>query len=79
METQLEEQQLVARPAFKDHYDNFIGGEWKAPLKGEYFESISPIDGHAFTKVPRSGKEDIELAIDAADKAFATWSRSSPT
>ena len=31
MATQLEEQHLVARPAFKDHYDNFIGGEWKAP------------------------------------------------
>ncbi|TWJ04849.1 aldehyde dehydrogenase [Mucilaginibacter frigoritolerans] len=79
METQLEEQQLVARPAFKDHYDNFIGGEWKAPIKGGYFESISPIDGKSFTKVPRSGKEDVELALDAAHKAFATWSHSSPT
>lgn len=79
METQLVEQHLVARPAFKDHYDNFIGGEWKAPIKGQYFENISPIDGQSFTKIPRSGKEDIDLALDAAHKAFATWSRTSPT
>ena len=64
METLLETEKLVARPSFKDHYDNFIGGEWKSPVKGEYFDSISPIDGQAFTKVPRSGKEDIELALD---------------
>jgi aldehyde dehydrogenase len=79
METQLAEQHLVSRPAFKDHYDNFIGGEWRAPIKGQYFENISPIDGQSFTKIPRSGKEDIDLALDAAHKAFATWSRTSPT
>ena len=79
METELATQQLVSRPAFKDHYDNFIGGEWIAPVKGQYFESISPIDGKSFTNVPRSGKEDIELALDAAHKAFVTWSRTSVT
>ena len=78
MATQLAEQQLVASPAFKDHYDNFIGGEWKAPLTGKYFENISPIDGKAFIKIARSGKEDVELALDAAHKAFKTWSRTSP-
>lgn len=77
METLAEVQHLVDRPSFKDHYDNFIGGEWKAPVKGEYFDSISPIDGQSFTKVPRSGKEDIELALEAAHKAFATWSHTS--
>src|SRR3569623_1282129 len=79
METQLAEQHLVARPSFKDHYDNFIGGEWRTPVYGQYFDNISPVDGHAFTKVPRSTKEDIELALDAAHEAFKTWSHSSPT
>src|SRR3984885_7440065 len=78
METLLETEYLVARPKFKDRYDNFIGGEWIGPVKGEYFASISPIDGQPFTSVPRSGKEDIELALDAANKAFKTWSRTSP-
>src|SRR3569623_271424 len=79
METQLAEQHLVARPSLKDHYDNFIGGEWRTPVNGQYFDNISPVDGHAFTKVQRSTKEDIELALDAAQEAINTWSHSSPT
>ena len=27
---------------YRDKYDNFIGGEWVAPLNGEYFENPSP-------------------------------------
>lgn len=64
---------------FKAQYENFIGGEWVAPVKGEYFENISPVDGKVFTKVPRSSAEDIELALDAAHKAKAQWNSSSST
>ncbi len=67
------------RPTFKDHYDNFIGGKFVAPVNGEYFDNISPIDGKVFTKAARSGKEDIELALDAAHEAFKTWSKTSAT
>ena len=67
----------VTRPTFKAHYDNFIGGQFVAPVKGEYFDNISPIDGKAFTKAARSSKEDIELALDAAHTAFLTWSKTS--
>jgi aldehyde dehydrogenase len=42
---------LVARPQFKNHYDNFIGGKWVAPVKGQYFDNPSPIDGKVFTKI----------------------------
>lgn len=70
---------LVSRPSFKVKYDNYIGGEWVAPVNGEYFDNITPIDGSAFTKVARSGAPDIELALDAAHKAFKTWSKTSPT
>ncbi|HHP4691439.1 aldehyde dehydrogenase family protein [Acinetobacter baumannii] len=64
---------------FKSQYENFIGGEWVAPLKGEYFDNVSPVDGKAFTRIPRSSAEDIELALDAAHKAKASWNKSSPT
>ena len=47
-------------PKFKPHYDNFIGGKFVAPVGGEYFENISPIDGKAFTTAARSGKEDVD-------------------
>jgi aldehyde dehydrogenase len=69
----------MKRPEFKSHYDNFIGGKFVAPVNGEYFDNISPIDGKVFTKAARSGKEDIELALDAAHDAFKTWSKTSVT
>lgn len=64
---------------FKAQYENFIGGEWVAPVKGEYFDNISPVDGKVFTKVPRSSAEDIELALDAAHKAKISWNKASAT
>ncbi|GAA0684382.1 aldehyde dehydrogenase [Marinobacterium maritimum] len=60
-------------------YGNFIGGEWKAPVKGEYFQNISPVTGEAFCEIPRSTAEDIELALDAAHAAKDAWGRTSVT
>lgn len=77
--TQLIMENLLKRPTFKPHYDNYIGGKFVPPVKGVYFDNISPIDGKVFTKAARSGKEDIDLALDAAHEAFKTWSKSSPT
>ncbi|SFT34526.1 aldehyde dehydrogenase [Lishizhenia tianjinensis] len=61
---------------FKQKYDNYINGAWTAPTNGIYFDNISPINGKAFTQAARSTKEDIDLALDAAEKAFVTWSKS---
>jgi len=68
---------IAKKPVFKARYDNFIGGKFVPPVKGEYFDNISPIDGKVFTQAARSTKEDIDLALDAAHLAFPTWSRSS--
>lgn len=70
---------IAQRPSFKDKYDNFIGGKFVPPIKGEYFDNISPIDGKPFTKAARSTKEDIDAAVDAATEAFKTWSKTSAT
>lgn len=70
---------LAQRPDFKSHYDNFIGGKFVAPVSGEYFDNVSPIDGKVFTKAARSYKEDIELALDAAHAAFPGWSKTAVT
>ena len=67
------------KPTFKAKYDNFIDGKFVPPVKGEYFDNVSPVDGKVFTKAARSGKEDIENALDAAHRAFKTWSKSSAT
>ena len=57
---------VLQKPKFKNQYENFIGGKWTSPVKGEYFENTSPVDGKSFTKIPRSTAEDIEKAIDVA-------------
>lgn len=72
-------EQQIKKPAFKAHYDNFIGGKFVPPVKGVYFDNISPVDGQVFTKAARSSKEDVELALDAAQEAFKTWGKSSAT
>lgn len=66
-------------PKFKEKYDNYIGGKFVAPVQGKYFDSVTPINGKAFTKAAHSTEEDLLLAIDAADKAFETWSKTSAT
>ncbi len=73
------EKEMLQKPKFKNQYENYIGGKWVAPVKGEYFENISPVDGKSFTKIPRSTSEDIEKAIDAAWEAAPSWNNSSAT
>src|SRR5476651_325427 len=58
-------------------YDNFIGGEWVAPVKGEYYSNLTPITGEALCEVASSSKEDVELALDAAHDAKAAWGKRS--
>lgn len=64
---------------FKPQYENFIGGEWVSPAKGEYFDNISPVNGKAFCKIPRSTDVDVEKALDAAHAAKEAWGRTSAT
>ncbi|HKK89725.1 MAG TPA: aldehyde dehydrogenase family protein, partial [Saprospiraceae bacterium] len=66
----------IARPEFKAQYENYIGGEWVAPARGEYFDNTSPVDGQSFTRIPRSTEEDIEKAVDAAWAAAPEWNNS---
>jgi len=64
---------------FKEKYDNFIGGEWVAPVKGQYFDNKTPVTGQVFTQAARSTVEDIELALDAAHAAKDAWGKTSTT
>ncbi|MGJ8736505.1 aldehyde dehydrogenase family protein [Zobellia laminariae] len=79
MSTQTVEHNLLQKPKFKDQYENYIGGKWVAPVKGEYFDNLSPVDGKVYTKIARSTAADIELAIDAAWEAAPEWNTSSAT
>jgi len=60
---------------FKPRYDNFINGKWVAPVRGQYFDNVTPVTGQVFCQVARSTEEDINLALDAAHAAADGWAR----
>ena len=67
------------KPNFEEKYGNFIGGKFVAPKGGQYFENTSPTNNQLIAKYPRSQKEDVDMAIDAAHEAFASWGKTSAT
>src|SRR6202795_1848482 len=76
---------IYARPgaegslmSFEPRYDNYIGGQWVAPVQGRYFENASPVTGEVFCEVARSEEPDIERALDAAHAAAPAWGKTSP-
>ncbi|MEN9485291.1 aldehyde dehydrogenase [Sphaerotilus montanus] len=68
-----------AKVQYKARYDNFIGGEWVAPVAGQYFDVITPISGQVYTQAARSTEADVELALDAAHAAKAGWAATPPS
>ncbi len=62
---------------FKDRYENFVGGQWVAPLEGKYFDNVSPVTGEAFCEMPRSTAADLKIALDAAHGAAEAWGKTS--
>lgn len=59
---------------------NFIDGEHCQSLSGATFEVVSPAIGNVHAAASRSGEADIEVAVNAASRAFksACWSRLAP-
>lgn len=55
-------------------YKNFIAGEWVEPATGDYFENRNPADTTELIGLwPRSGREDVERAVDSAWRGFEVW------
>ena len=61
----------------KSRYDNWINGQFRAPVKGQYFSNPTPITGQHLCDVARSTAEDVELALDAAHAAAPAWGKTS--
>ena len=64
-----------AKVEFKARYENWIGGKWVPPVKGQYFENVTPVTGKQFTEAALGTPEDIELALDAAHQAAPGWGK----
>jgi len=50
----------------------FIDGEWVESTSREYFESFDPYTAKAWTLVPRGNADDVDRAVQAAERAFTT-------
>ncbi|CAO3361796.1 aldehyde dehydrogenase family protein [Azospirillum melinis] len=70
---------LQKQIALRPRYDNYIGGQWVAPVDGQYFTNLTPITGKPLCEIARSQAADVELALDAAHAAKDAWGRTSPT
>lgn len=55
---------------------NFIAGRSVPPQSNRYLDNVEPATGRAYSRVPDSGPEDVDAAVDAARRAFPTWSAS---
>ncbi len=71
--------QTIAASPFKLKYGNFIGGEFREPVNGRYFENTTPVTGGKLCDVARSDEADVNLALDAAHAAKDKWGRTSTT
>ncbi len=52
----------------------YINGEWTKAVSGKSFPVTNPANGKQIATVPFGGREDAKLAVDAAEKAFRSWS-----
>ena len=53
---------------------NFIGGKSVEPLSGKYLDNYEPAIGQVYSLIPDSDQNDVQVAVDAARKAFPSWS-----
>src|SRR5256714_1780718 len=54
---------------------NFIDGKFVEPVGGKYLDNIEPATGQPYSLVADSDAKDVDLAVAAAEKAFADWSK----
>lgn len=53
---------------------NFINGEYCAPINGMYIDNYEPATGNVYSLIPNSDEKDVALAVESAEKAFPIWS-----
>ena len=60
----------------KKKYTLFIDGKWIAPSKNTYFKTINPSNEETLAEIASASKEDVDLAVQAARKAYTNvWSK----
>src|SRR5438067_3358854 len=59
-------------------FGHFIGGEWRAPAAGGYFDTFDPSTGEKLASIAQGGVADIESAVKAARSASPKWRALTP-
>src|SRR2546427_3377548 len=63
-------------PEVKSHYgdlQNYVGGAWRTPHATEWIEDTNPATGRVIARVPLSTKEDVDVAVQEALRAWDAW------
>ncbi|MCP9753268.1 aldehyde dehydrogenase [Ferruginibacter sp. HRS2-29] len=56
------------------HLENLIGGNFIGPLSGQFINNINPATAEVYGQIPNSNEQDVQLAVNAAQKALEEWS-----
>lgn len=59
-------------------YNHYIGGQHTEPETGEYFDTTNPYTGKVWARIAKGNASDASRAVDAAAKAYKSWSRTTP-
>jgi len=59
-------------------FSHFIGGKWKPPAKGRYFETADPSTGEKIADIAQGSAADVNAAVKAARAALPRWQGLTP-
>lgn len=58
---------------------NYIGGTWQRGRTTEFLDVRNPATAETIVRVPLSGRDEVNAAVEAAQQAFVEWRRTPPT
>src|SRR5690349_7731551 len=59
-------------------FGHFIGGEWRQPAEGGFFDSNDPASGEKLASVAQGSAADVDAAVQSARKALPKWQKLKP-
>ncbi|WP_313816868.1 aldehyde dehydrogenase family protein [Citricoccus sp.] len=68
----IDPQATLDTPLLADNVQ-LIGGEWVPAASGETIDVINPADRELLSRIPRSNADDVDAAVQAAERALPGW------